>query len=564
MNTKIKIPKGNTTNYLIVLVIGLLLGWLFFHHSEEKKDGIESHSEHVEDETIWTCSMHPQIKMHEPGLCPICNMELIPLETGVPGEEDLNPNEIIMTESAMKLAEIQTMHVRRDYSMKEVFLLGKVKPDERKITELTARFGGRLEKLYVNFTGQHVKKGEKLATIYSPELVTAQKELLEAIDYKESNPAFYRATRNKLKLWDLTDTQIDAIEKGGEPKTYFDVLSPISGTVTQRHVAVGDYLKEGNALFQLIDLTHLWVMFEAYESDLSWLQTGDRVEFTVQSIPGKTYKGKITYIDPFLDPNTRVAYVRVEINNYTRELKPEMFVNGVIHPNISGNKKDLLIPKTAVLWTGKRSVVYVKVPGREQTSFIYREIVLGPEAGDLYVVKEGLLEEEEIAINGVFKIDAAAQLEGKQSMMNPEGNSMKMEHNHTMDMDMNKNGHTKKDQSDEMTEDMEKSMNNKSVHKETQPEIKQVANVEQVTFKVSGNCEMCKAAIETAVGGMNGVNTADWNIETKQLKVSFNKDKTSLNKIHKIIAETGYDTEKEKATDEAFNKLPPCCKYTRE
>ncbi len=159
--------------------------------------------------------------------------------------------------------------------------------DERNIAELTARFGGRIEKLFVNYTGQNVRLGEKLATIYSPDLVTAQRELLEAISFKEDRPSFYLAAKSKLKLWDLSDDQINAIEEKGEPQLYFDILSPISGTVMMRHVALGDYVKEGSALFQVTNLSKVWVMFDAYESDLPWIKTGDHVELTIQSLPGK-------------------------------------------------------------------------------------------------------------------------------------------------------------------------------------------------------------------------------------------------------------------------------------
>ena len=539
MKTKINIDKKNIRNYAIVLVIGLILGWVFFHNSGTKTETVHEHTEQVEDATIWTCSMHPQIKLDKPGQCPICAMDLIPLETNSSNDEGVNPNEIQMSESAMKLAQIQTLVVKKGFPNKEVYLLGKVKPDERNISELTARYGGRIEKLYVNFTGQNVSKGEKLATIYSPELVTAQKELLESIEYKESNPAFYKAIRNKLKLWDLTEDQIDGIEQKGEVQNYFDVLSLISGTVTLRYVSVGDYIKEGNALFQVINLNKVWLMFEAYESDLPWLHEGNKVEFTVQSLPGKTFTGKVTYIDPFLDAQTRVAKVRVEVENSKLELKPEMFANGIIKPKISGGQKDLMIPKTAVLWTGKRAVVYVKMPERTNNSFLYREIILGPEAGDFYIVKEGLEEGEEIAVNGVFKIDAASQLEGKPSMMNPAGGSGSVPH------DMSK---------------MDMTQNTK--HPEIEDEAK--ANLKHVMFKVSGNCEMCKSAIEKATKGLDGVNVAEWNIETKQMQVTFNKDKTSLDKIHKSIAAAGYDTEKMKGDDMAYSKLPPCCKYTRE
>ncbi|MBN1596855.1 MAG: efflux RND transporter periplasmic adaptor subunit [Bacteroidales bacterium] len=562
MKTKINIDKKNIRNYAIVLIIGLLFGWLFFHHSDEKTEALHEHTEHAE-ETIWTCSMHPQIRKDEPGECPICGMDLIPLKSVSNNDESVDPDEIQMSESAMKLAEIQTMKVRRDYSNKEVHLLGKVKPDERNIAELTARFGGRIEKLFVNFTGQNVNKGEKLATVYSPELVTAQKELLEAIDYKVTNPAFYRAARNKLKLWDLTEEQIDGIENVGEPQNYFDVLSPISGTVTMRHVAVGDYVKEGNVLFQVINFRKVWVMFEAYESDLPWLSIGDNVEFTVQSLPGEVFKGKVTYIDPFLNPNTRVANVRVEVSNQKLELKPEMFTNGVIRPKTSGGKKDLLIPKTAILWTGKRSVVYVKVPGREQTTFKYREIIPGPEAGEFYVVKEGLSEGEEIAVNGVFKIDAASQLEGKPSMMNPspvktsddksEGVTVSTMHNH-------EGKNMSSDKKEDLSDHAEIKMNADDEH----ADHKMTASLEHTMFKVSGNCEMCKNRIEKAAKSVAGVNSAFWDVDTKRIHLSYNKDKASLGNIHKAIAKAGHDTEMETAPQEVYDKLPPCCQYSKE
>ncbi len=210
--------KENYRLVLGVLVVGLFLGWLIFHPSkaervpEMKIEGHEGHDHSSEDPTTWTCSMHPQIKQDKPGQCPICAMDLIPVATAQSTGEFFDPNEIVLTESAAKLADIQTMIVSMGTPQKSLYLQGKVHPDERNIAELTARFGGRIEQLFVNFTGQHVQKGEKLATIYSPDLVTAQRELLEAISYKESRPSFYTAARAKLKLWDLTEDQIIAIE----------------------------------------------------------------------------------------------------------------------------------------------------------------------------------------------------------------------------------------------------------------------------------------------------------------------------------------------------------------
>ncbi|MCJ7582437.1 MAG: efflux RND transporter periplasmic adaptor subunit [Candidatus Aminicenantes bacterium] len=370
---------------------------------------------------IWTCSMHPQIKMDEPGKCPICGMDLIPLISLSSSGDDVDPNEIVMTESAAKLASIQTMVVTKGVPNKTVSLQGKVQADERSIAELTARFGGRIEKLFVNFTGQTVTKGEKLATIYSPALVTAQRELLESLSFKETRPSLYTAAKGKLKLWDLTDEQISAIEEKGEPQVYFDVLSPITGTITVRQVAIGDYIKEGTVLFRVIDLTRVWIMFDAYESDLPWIKLGDKIDFMVQALPGKTFSAKVTYIDPFINGQTRVAKVRVEVSNPKLILKPEMFTAGLLESKIAEASDKIIVPKSSILWTGKRAVVYVKVQNRENPSFLYREVVLGPEAGAFYVISEGLEEGEEIAVNGVFKIDAASQLQGLPSMMNPGG-----------------------------------------------------------------------------------------------------------------------------------------------
>lgn len=429
MKIKMQFSKRDYRIIGITLATGLLLGWAFFHSPKSGIPAVQEIEEHDHsEETTWTCSMHPQIRMNEPGQCPICGMDLIPLTEYSADGLDIVPEAILMTEAAMKLADIQTITVQKSYPDKEIYMLGKVKPDERNIAELTARYGGRIEKLYVNFTGRDVQKGEKLATVYSPALITAQKELLEAQSYRQSSPEFYKAARNKLKLWDLTEEQINHIEQEGEAQLYFNVLSPISGTVTKRHVATGDYISEGSSLFQVIDLTHVWIMFEAYENDLPWIRPGDKVTFTVQSLPGNNYSGRIAFIDPVIDPRTRIAQVRVEVKNPGLLLKPEMFVNGIISSSFAGNSKSLIIPKTAVLWTGKRSVVYVKEPDQEQPVFKYKEIILGPSTGNSYVVLEGLHEGEDIAVNGVFRIDAAAQLAGKTSMMNSNSGAITLTH----------------------------------------------------------------------------------------------------------------------------------------
>ncbi|PLX11386.1 MAG: efflux RND transporter periplasmic adaptor subunit [Marinilabiliales bacterium] len=534
MRTIIKNIKENYKLVIGVLIFGILLGWLIFpsSSSSQMSDSAEIHEGHdheSEDPTTWTCSMHPQIKQDKPGDCPICGMDLIPLESMGSEDENFEPNEVMMSESAAKIAEIQTTEVIKGNPEREIFLQGKVASDERKMAELTARFGGRIEKLYVSFTGEKVKKGEKLASIYSPELVTAQRELIEAVSLKETRPAIYEAAKAKLKLCDLSDQQIKQIEEQGEPKSYFDVLSPITGTVMKRYVSLGDYIKVGSPLFMVTDLSSVWVMFDAYEDDIPWIKKGDKIEFTVQSVPGKQYEANVSFIDPFINPKTRTANVRVEINNVGDRLKPEMFAKGKLYSQIAGNTNQLIIPKSSVLWTGKRAVVYVKVPERENPTFIYREIVLGPQAGDSYLVEKGLSEGEEIATNGVFKIDASAQLEGKMSMMNPGGGKVSTGHDH------DENGHS--DQN--------------------------MASPDHAMFEVGGACEMCKDRIEKTALSIEGVASAEWSTKDHILHLSYDSKEVDLDKIHKTIADAGHDTEKVKAPDSVYNDLPGCCLYER-
>jgi len=533
MKSIIENIKENYKLVIGVLVLGLFLGWLMSGGSgnvNKSELGIENHEGHQHesaDPQTWTCSMHPQIKQDKPGQCPICAMDLIPLTTMQSAGGDVDPNEIVMSESAAKLASIQTIIVEKGTPVKTINLQGKVQIDERHITELTARFGGRIEKLFVNYTGQFVRKGEKLASIYSPGLLSAQRELIEAISFKESRPGLYTAAKGKLKLWDLTDKQIAEIEEKGEPQAYFNILSPITGTVSMRHVALGDYVKEGKALFKVVDLSKVWVMFDAYESDLPWIKLGDKVNFNLKSTPGKSYTAKVTYIDPFINGKTRVAKVRLEAKNKNGVLKPEMFAQGVLESDIAENSSEIMVPKSAVLWTGKRSVVYVKVPDRESPSFLYREVVLGPEAGSFYVITEGLNEGEEIATHGVFKIDAAAQLIGLPSMMNPGGGAAATGHNH--------GGESKIP----------------------------MAGMDEAKFFVNGACEMCKVNIEKAASDVKGVAHAVWNKEAKELIMHFDAKQVSPDKVQKAIAGRGYDAGALRADDKVYADLPECCQYSR-
>ena len=414
-----KIFGNQYVRFGLILLGGILLGWIFFHSSPTIKEDKHDHVAEATKAEIWTCAMHPQIRMDKPGKCPICAMDLIPLKQNSTAEMD--PMAIHLTKEAAQLANVLTSIVSSQKPVKEVRLYGKVQADERLLQNQVAYISGRVEKLLVNFTGESVQKGQPLALIYSPELVTAQQELLEAAKTKQAQPEIYEASKEKLRQWKLADSQITAIENSGKIQTNVEVESTTSGIVTAKRVSMGDYVSPGSVLYDVSDLSRVWVLFDAYESDLLFLKKGDKIDFTIQALPGTAFSGSIMFIDPVIDPVNRVAKVRLEISNPGSKLKPEMFATGMVKSNLEEYKDKLVIPRTAVLWTGKRSVVYVKQPGIEEPVFKIREIGLGPMLGNSYVITDGLTDGEEIVTQGAFSVDAAAQLEGKPSMMNPSG-----------------------------------------------------------------------------------------------------------------------------------------------
>ncbi|MCB9273142.1 MAG: efflux RND transporter periplasmic adaptor subunit [Lewinellaceae bacterium] len=412
----------NNWKILLVIIITALIslgaGYLIFGGNEARHGGLETHQAGTaEPNEIWTCSMHPQIRQNEPGKCPICGMDLIPLSEASSSD---NPLVMEMTPEAVKLASIQTVAVgtANGSTTKDIFLAGKVQTDERLVASQVAHVPGRIEQLFVTFTGEAVRKGQKLATIYSPELVSAQRELIEALKWKETQPQLLEATRNKLRNWKISETTIAEIENSREVKTNITVYADQSGVVLKRRVSVGDYLREGGVLFDIASLGQVWLLFDAYEEDLAEVRVGDVVSYTVPAIPGRTFSARISFIGPVIDPRSRIASLRAEVANPGGVLKPEMFIRGAIKSRVGTDKSSLSVPKTAVLWTGPRSVVYVEVPGATVPSYEFREVTLDDVAGSEYLIKEGLEAGERVVVNGAFVIDAAAQLNNMASMMN--------------------------------------------------------------------------------------------------------------------------------------------------
>ena len=417
-------PRNKSiATYILVALAGLLVGWLLFGNRAAEE--FHDHEGETAGAVEYTCSMHPQIRQNEPGKCPLCGMDLIPVTAGGAAGE-ANPYVLEMTPEAIALANIQTSPVQRVNPENELLLSGTVQLNEQKVSSITAKFPGRIEKLYVNFTGQEVRKGERLASVYSPELITAQRELQEAAKSKDLMPELYEAARTKLRLWNLSNRQIQRIESANELITNFDIYADASGVVTERLVAVGDYVSTGSVLFEVANLSSVWVVLDAYESDLAWIKEGSTVNFTVPGIPGEEFNAKVQFVTPVLDASTRAVQVRAEVTNPGNQLKPGMFVSARIKTSTrTSSKADALaVQRTAVLWTGKRSVVYVKVDGREAPAFEMREITLGPRLGDMYLVQSGLSEGEQVVTNGVFAVDGAAQLSGNYSMMTAPANKL--------------------------------------------------------------------------------------------------------------------------------------------
>lgn len=404
--------------YGLMLFIGLFLGWLFFKNSGTATPQKNEHK-HEAAKQIWTCSMHPQIREDKPGKCPICGMDLIPLKTDTPDSMNMSdPNAIQMSEDAIALANIQTSKVGEGDADKSIQLYGTIQPDEQLSQTQSAYVAGRIERLFVNFVGEKVRRGQTIATIYSPELVNAQQELLEALKMASSQPYLLQSARQKLLYLNMTEDQVNHIEKSGKVSPVLEIKSNTDGTLITKNVNQGDYVNQGTVMFKVANLSRVWAMFDAYESDLPFLKVGQTLQFTLKAIPGKVFSGKISFIDPIVDSQSRTAKVRVEIGNPGMQLKPEMYATASVKSSLNQYKGKIVVPKSAILWTGKRSIVYVKEEGMKSPMFQLREVELGPSLGNAYVILSGLKSGDEVVTNGVFAIDASAQLDGKPSMMN--------------------------------------------------------------------------------------------------------------------------------------------------
>ena len=431
-------PAGRLISLALTLLVGIVLGARCGGCRDgdggEAQRGAEPGHEHRVDASpaqIWTCSMHPQIRMQEAGSCPICGMDLIPAagkERGDGDPEDEHLGRVTLSRRAQALAAVQTEPVLRTESRAEIRLLGRVDHDESRLRTVTSWTAGRIDRLLVRATGTRIGKGRVVAKLYSPEIYTATRELALASKQARAmrggsggtgkfSASTLEATRTRLRLLGVTDAVLAEIERSGEAPKSVDIRSPYGGTVLERHVEEGQYVAAGAAFFSIADLSEVWVQIDAYESDLPYLSVGQEVELTVEAVPGEVFVGKVGFIDPVLDKRNRTARVRVEVSNRDGLLSPGMFASAVIFAGEERGTAQLVVASSAPLFTGRRSVVYVEVPGESRPTYELREIRVGPKAGPVYPVLSGLREGERVVTRGAFLLDADLQLSGGRSMM---------------------------------------------------------------------------------------------------------------------------------------------------
>lgn len=435
--------KNKILTYTVIFIIGILIGagalYLIIPNNST-----ETHM-HEDEETLYSCGMHPDIIEKEPGNCPICGMKLTPIKSTQnksastkQGERKIlywrapmNPNEIYDAPGKSKMgmdlvpvyedeggasgvvtvdgSVLQSMNVKMTMVEKKklspvVYTNGYLDTDETKEYAVTTKINGWIEKLYVNYVGQKVVKGQKLVDIYSPELVAAQQELLTALMYNKGASVLENAKR-KLELYDVSKPEIDNLIKTKKVKKYITLYAPFNGTVISKNVLQGDRIKAGNEIMKVANLTKLWLKADIYESELDKIQLGNKVKIYFSYKPGKVYTGKVSFIYPTVDPVTRTVKVRIDLDNKNEELKPSMFAN----VEISGNEFEPtpVVPETAVIRSGKSAIVILSLGDGK---FKPVEVTLGHYSKGYYQVLDGLKEKDIIVVSGQFMIDSESSL----------------------------------------------------------------------------------------------------------------------------------------------------------
>jgi len=386
----------------IKLMISLLATLLFAFACSNSDNSNKNENEY------WTCTMHPQVHKDGPGACPICGMDLIKKvvdETADVSEKSNMEGMISLTTDKQILANVSTIKIKRENLKKELTAYSYLDFVEQNRKTIPAKFNGRIEKLFVDKTGEYIKKGQPLFEIYSPDLVQAQNEFLIALSSnKNENNSLLDASKKKLELFGLTDNQIDELKKAGEIKLTLTYYSPVSGTVIEKKVQEGMYVNEGTLIYEAAELSTLWNIAEVNETDLSTIKLGSKVKLKLKAYPGEEFTGKVTFIYPVINSQTRTVKIRSEFSSQNNKLKPQMYGETVF---LDDAGTGLLVPADAVIFSGNKNVVWVKTA---DGMFEGRSVELGQKFGDKYQIISGLNEGDEVAASGGFLIDSESQL----------------------------------------------------------------------------------------------------------------------------------------------------------
>ena len=432
LNKKITIPL-----LLVLLVLAAGAGWYTWQH---KGHDHAAEGKAAQGKQLYTCSMHPFIIKDKPGTCPICGMELIKKIDNTPvagssqtpeqkqqadmlGHVSLSPTQRVM-------ANVATVVAGKTSLNKEINAVGIVQYDQSRQAKVTAWIAGRIDKLHVNSVGAYINKDKPVAEVYSPDLVATQQEYLLAVKSREqlknstissisqNGEGLVASSKQRLMLFGVKESQIAELEKTGKPNIRLPIYTPISGVVIEKMVQQGQYVNVGEVLFNVADLSTVWVEVEVYENEFPNIHLGQQVEIRSQSFPGKPFTGKISYIYPFLDPKTRTVKARVEMPNPGMKLKPDMFVNAIIKVPLGSA---IIVPVTAVMDTGKRQVVWVEsTPGM----FEPRDVQVGQRTDDKIQIMSGINPGDKVAVSGGYLIDSESQLKGGGGHENMPGMKM--------------------------------------------------------------------------------------------------------------------------------------------
>lgn len=412
---------------IIALIIALVVlagatAAFVWHRQTETLTG--AHEEGEGD--LYYCPMHPTVTSDKPGSCPICGMALVKRQpqptAGATTSADPSLAQITLSPEQRLTANVKTLAVKLDTHTGELVTTGRVTFDERRLAQVTSYTAGRIERLYVNFTGDTVRRGEAVASIYSPELYSTQQEYLLALQNRErmrkagfagartAADDLVESTRRRLQLFGMTAGQISQIERGSKPLYTTSIISPVSGIVTNKLAVEQQYVAQGQPLLEVADISNVWVEADVYEQQLPQVQVGQKVEITPPATPGQTFYGTVSFIQPVLSGATRTARMRVDLPNPKLQLKPDMYVNvrllGLNAP------PHIMVPASAVIDRGQKQYVWMEVgPGTYEP----REVRTAGRHGEMIVIGAGLTDGDVIVVEGGFLLDSEAQLRGATS-----------------------------------------------------------------------------------------------------------------------------------------------------